>query len=145
MVGATGGYGLPCHGTVTDRSSKPPLAVSRSVCRNLKNAKYHFIEAKIDKLTESSDTTPNCVSTLTWLCVTSNMKSTSRKTWKTPLYFWNFSKYKTWREKVGGHGILYPTTWKSGGTRPPCAPPNCAHACSYWEFWLWCNEAASSR
>jgi len=25
----------------------------------LKNAKYHFIEAKIDKLAESSNTTPN--------------------------------------------------------------------------------------
>jgi len=35
----------------------------------LKNAKYHFIEAKIDELTESSDTTPNSVSTSTWLCV----------------------------------------------------------------------------
>jgi len=31
--------------------------------QNLKNAEYHFIEAKIDKLTESSDTTPKSVST----------------------------------------------------------------------------------
>jgi len=46
----------------------------------LKNAKYHFIEAKIDKLAESSDTTPNSVSTSTWLCVTFNMKKASRKT-----------------------------------------------------------------
>jgi len=33
--------------------SKPSFAV----CRNFKNAKYHFIEAKIDKLTQSSDIT----------------------------------------------------------------------------------------
>jgi len=53
----------------------------------LKNGKYHFIEAKIYKLTESSDTTPNSVSTSTWLCVISNMKSTSHKTWQTSLIF----------------------------------------------------------
>jgi len=28
-------------------------------------------------------------------------------------------------KKVGGHGILCPPVWKSGGTRPL---PNCAHA-----------------
>jgi len=44
---------------MSDRSSKPSFAVSR----NLKNAKYHFIVAKVDKLTEYSDTTPNSVST----------------------------------------------------------------------------------
>jgi len=22
------------------------------------------------------------------------------------------------------------TVWKSGGTRPPCPPPNCAHGCT---------------
>ena len=38
---------------MSDRSSKPSFAV----CRNFKNAKYHFIEAKIDKLTQSSDIT----------------------------------------------------------------------------------------
>jgi len=44
------------QGKMSDRNSKPSFAVSR----NLKNAKYHFIEAKIDKLTEFNDTTPNC-------------------------------------------------------------------------------------
>jgi len=38
---------------MSDRSNKPSFTVSR----NLKNAKYQFIEAKIDKLTESSDIT----------------------------------------------------------------------------------------
>jgi len=38
---------------MSDRSSKPSFSVSR----NLKHAKYNFIEAKIDKLTESSDMT----------------------------------------------------------------------------------------
>ena len=68
---------------MSDRSSEPPFVVAR----NLKNGKHHFIEAKIDKLTEFSDTTPNSVSTSTWLCVTSNMKSTSRKTWQTSRLF----------------------------------------------------------
>jgi len=27
----------------------------------------------------------------------------------------------------GGHGILCPPVWKSGGTCPPCPPQNCAH------------------
>jgi len=57
---------------MSDRSSKPSFAVSK----NLKNAKYNFIEAKIDKLTKSSDATPNSISTSTWLCVTFNMKIT---------------------------------------------------------------------
>jgi len=42
----------------------------------LKNAQNHFIEAKIYKLTESSDATPNSVSTSTWLCVAYHL------TWK---------------------------------------------------------------
>jgi len=50
---------------MSDRSSKPSFAVSE----NLKNTKYQVIEAKIDKPTESSDTTPNSVSTSTCLCV----------------------------------------------------------------------------
>ena len=53
---------------MSDRSNKPSFAVSR----NLQHTKYHFIEAITDKLTESSNTTPNSVSTSTWLCVTSN-------------------------------------------------------------------------
>ena len=53
--------------------------------QNLKNAEYHFIEVRIDKLVESSDTTPNSVSTSAWVCVTSNMKSTSQKTWQKSL------------------------------------------------------------
>ena len=68
---------------MSDRSNKPSFAVSR----NLKHAKYHFIEAITDKLTECSNTTPNSVSTSTWLCVTSNMISTSYKTWQTSLLF----------------------------------------------------------
>ena len=30
-------------------------------------------------------------------------------------------------KKVGEHGILCPPAWKSGKTRSPCPPPNCAH------------------
>jgi len=42
---------------MSDRSGKPSVAVST----NLKNAKYHFIEVRIDNLTETNDTTPNSV------------------------------------------------------------------------------------
>ena len=84
---------------MSDRTSKPSFAVSR----NLENAKYHFIEAKIDKLTESSDTTPNSVSTSTRLCVTSNMKSTSpRQTWQTSLLFLELLQIQNLKRKSGG-------------------------------------------
>ena len=103
---------------MSDRSSKPSFTVSR----NLKNAKYHFFEAKIDKLTECSDTTPNSVSTSTWLFATSNMKSTSHKTWQTPLLFLELLQIQnlkrksegTWHiispppEQVGGHVSCFP-------------------------------------
>ena len=83
------GYGvrlIRLWGKPSDRSSKPFFEVSR----NLKTAKYHCSEAKIDKLTEPSDITDsdttqgsshtlNSVSSSTWLGVTFNMKSTSRK------------------------------------------------------------------
>ena len=32
---------------------------------------------------------------------------------------------------MGGHGILYPPTWKKGGTRLPCPPPNWAHVTNH--------------
>ena len=99
---------------MSDRSNKPPFAVSR----NLKHAKYHFIEAITDKLTESSNTTPNSVSTSTWLCVTFNMISTSLKTWQTSLLFLELLQIQNLKRKSGGHRILC----------PPCPPPNCAHA-----------------
>jgi len=114
---------------MSDRSNKPSFAVSR----NLKHAKYHFIEAITDKLTESSNTTPNSVSTSTWLCVTSNMISTSHKTWQTSLLFLELLQIQNLKRKSGGNIAYYvPPTWKSGGARPPCPPPNCARACNYY-------------
>jgi len=100
---------------MSDRISKPSFAVSR----NLKNAKYHFIEAKIDELTESSGTTLNSVSTSTWLCVTPNMKSTSRKTWQTSLLFLELLQIQNLKTKSGGRGILYPTHLKKWEGTPP--------------------------
>jgi len=93
----------------SDRSSKPSFAVSR----NLKNAKYHFIEAEIDKLKESSDITDsdttqessdilNSVSSSTWLCVTFNTKSTSRKTCQTSLSFVESLQIRNLKRKSGG-------------------------------------------
>jgi len=108
---------------MSDRSSKPSFAVSR----NLKYAKYHFIEAITDKQTESSNNTPNSVSTSAWLCVTSNMKSTSHKTWQTSLLFLELLRMQNLKRKNGGTShIMSPPPEKVEGTRPPCPPPNCA-------------------
>jgi len=32
------------------------------------------------------------------------------------------------RKKWGDTAYYVPLVWKSGETRPPCPPPNCAHA-----------------
>jgi len=40
-------------------------------------------EVKIYKNISSSDTSPNSISTSTWLCVTFKTKNSSHKTWKT--------------------------------------------------------------
>ena len=99
---------------MSDRSSNPSFAVSR----NLKNAKYHFIEAKVDKLTESSDIinsdttqvssdTWNSVSSSTWLCATSNTESTSRKTWQTSLLFLEPLQVQNLKRKSGGDMAYY--------------------------------------
>jgi len=92
----------------------------------LKHGIYHFIEAKIYKLTEPSDTTPNSVSTSTWLCVTSYMKITSHKTWQTSLIFGTSPNIKLEEKKGGDVAHYLPPNRKSGGTRPPYPPPNCA-------------------
>ena len=100
---------------MSDRSNKPSFAVSR----NLKQAKYNFIEAIADKLTESSNTTPNSVSTSTWLCVTSNMISTSHKTWQTSLLFLKLLQIQNLKRKSGGTShIMSPPPEKVGGHVP---------------------------
>ena len=90
---------------MSDRSNKPSFAVSRK----LKHAEYHFIEAITDKLTESSNTTPNSVSTSTWLCVTSNMISTSHKTWQTSLLFSEPLQIQNLKKKSGRDIAYYVT------------------------------------
>jgi len=75
-----------------------------------------------------SDTAPNSVSTSTLLCVTPNMKNSSHKTWQTLYLVLKPLQIQTLREKSGGDMAYYvPPVQKSGGTRPPCPPPNCAH------------------
>jgi len=55
-------------------------------------------------------------------------KAIHTKSDKHHLYFWNLIKYKTKREKCGGHSILYPHPLKyCGGERPLCSPPDCVH------------------
>jgi len=50
-----------------------------AVSRNLQNAKNYFIDAKIYKNIRISNTTSNSVSISTWLCVPSDIKSSSHK------------------------------------------------------------------
>ena len=78
--------------------------------------------------TRISDTTPNSVLTSTWLCVTSNMKSSTHKTWQTSLLFLKPLQIQNLKRKTWGTWhIIPPPSEKVWGTRPPCPPPNCAH------------------
>ena len=40
---------------------------------------------------------------------------------------WNQYITKPKEKNVGDMAYYIPTVWKSGGTSPPCPPPNCAH------------------
>jgi len=88
----------------------------------LQNDKNHFTEAKTYKNIRISDATSNSVLTSAWLRGASNMKRDKRH-----FCFCNLSKYKTKRKMCGRHSILCPHRLKSGGTRPLCPLPNCAH------------------
>ena len=60
-----------------------------------------------------------------------NMKSSSHKTWQTPLLFLKSLQIQNLKRKMWGDTAYYVApVRKSGGTRPPCPPPNCAHV---WE------------
>jgi len=57
------------------------------------------------------------------------MKSTSRKTWQTSLLFLEPLQIQNLKRKSGGAWhIVSPPPHRAGETRPPCPPPNCAHA-----------------
>ena len=142
---------------MSDRSGKPSFAVST----NLKNAKYHFNEAKIDTVTEFSDTIPNSVSRSTWLCVTSNMKSTSRKTWQTSLLFLELLQIQDLKRKSGGDmsyfvpplekvfkmefwlrfmtSVLYRHQWRAEGVERGAGPghPMPGGASKEWNYKDW--------
>ena len=112
------------------------LSSSFVVSRNLKSGKYHFIEAKIYKLTvteESSDTIPNSVSRSTWLCVIFNIQSTSHKTWHAWLTFQTFQNLIPETKKWGYMAYYIPSPEKMGGTRPLCLPPNCTHEYTWYK------------
>jgi len=58
----------------------------------------------------------------------SNLKSSLHKMWQTLLLFLKpLQIHNLKRKKWGDMAYYIPATWKSGGTRPPCSPPNCAH------------------
>jgi len=86
-----------------------------------------IFEIKIYKNIRKSDTTPNSFSTSTWLGVTSNMKTSSHKTWQTSHLVLKHLQIQTLREKSGVTWHIMSPRIKKWGTRPPCPPPNCAH------------------
>ena len=108
---------------MSDRSNKPSFAVSR----NLKHAKYHFIEAISDKLTESSNTTPNCFNINLAMCNIQHDKHFTHNVANVTFVFGTSPNTKPEEKKWGGIAYYVPLPDKVGGTRPPCPPPNCAH------------------
>jgi len=58
-----------------------------------------------------------------------NTDSSAHKTWQTSFLFLNPLQIQNLKRKKWGDMTYYvPPAWKSGGTRSPCPPPNCAHA-----------------
>ena len=119
-----------------DRSSKPS---SRSP-ETWKMLNIILLKLKLIHVTESSDITESDttqvssdtwkpLSTSNWFCVISNRKSTSRKTWQTSLLFLEPLQIQNLKRKCGvGMAYCILPTSKTGETRLPCPPPNCAHA-----------------
>jgi len=112
----------------------------------MQNSNSHFIEGKIYENIRISNTLPKSVLTSAWLCVTSNLKSSSHKTWQTSLEFLKSLQIQNLKRKMWGDMAYYiPTVWKSGGTRP-----RVAHLITPWwtqchtlRGWLfWCNWAS---
>jgi len=116
---------------MSDRSNKPSFAVST----NLKHARYHFIEAITVKLTESSNTTPNSVSTSTWLCVSSSMISTSHKTWRTSLLFLELLQIQNLQRKSGEDIAYYVPPPEKVGGHVPLVPHQIAPM-DYYKHWV---------
>jgi len=57
------------------------------------------------------------------------MKRSSNKTWRTSHLILKPLRTQTLKEKSGGNLAYYvPPRVKKWGARPPCPPPNCAHA-----------------
>jgi len=97
----------------------------------LKNATNYFIEAKIHKLTESVIPHQTMLHHQLGFMygLPPNMKSSSHKMWQASLLFLKPLQIQNLKRKTWGDIAYYvPPVWKSGGTRPPCPPPNCAHA-----------------
>jgi len=61
----------------------------------------------------------------------SNLKSSLHKTWQTLLLFLKPLQIQTLKRKSWGTWDIISPTWKSGGTRPPYSPPNCAHVTNH--------------
>jgi len=74
---------------------------------------------EVATVTETSNTTPKSVSTSSWLCVTSNMKSSLHKTWQTSLLFLELLQIQNLERKRGGTSHIMPSSHeKLEGTRP---------------------------
>jgi len=76
-----------------------------------------IFEVKIYKNIRISDTTPNSISTSTWLCATSNKKNPSHKTWQTSHLVLKSLQIKP-EENVGGIAYYAPRLKKWEGHVP---------------------------
>ena len=88
--------------------------------KNLKNAKNYLSQLKFINKQNHWYHTKLCFNiNLAMYGLPSIMKSSSPKTWQTSRLFLNPLQIQNLkRKKWGGHGILCPPVWRSGGTRP---------------------------
>jgi len=113
---------------MSDIGSNQSFAVSR----NLQNAKNHFWSKNLwIYQNQWYHTNLSFNINIATVCVTSNMKNSSRKTWQTSHLVLKPLQIQTLREKSGGTWHIMSHRLKKWGTRPPCPPPNCAHVWRY--------------
>jgi len=103
------------------------LSRSGETCTMLK---IILLKLKFIKNLRISDTTSNYVSASIWLCLPSNMKSSSQFTQNvtTSLSFLKSLQIQNLKRKIWGDKAYYiPTVQRKWGARPSCPQPNFAH------------------
>jgi len=107
-------YSIPHRVKCRTEAVNSPFLETCKMLKFLFLSKLKFIKISI----RISDTTPNSVSTSTWLCVTPNMKNSSHKIWQTSLLMLKPLQIQNPKRKTS------PPPVKVGDT----SLPNCTHA-----------------